>query len=46
MMQLSGEAQPLPTEEEALYLRWIAKRVVLQGHVPKSLDGVTPDGMA
>jgi len=37
-MQLSGERQALPTEDEALYLRWIAKRVAIQGHVPKSLD--------
>ncbi|VEU34494.1 unnamed protein product [Pseudo-nitzschia multistriata] len=36
-MQLSGEEQPLPTEEEALYLRWIAKRVALEGFVPRSL---------
>jgi hypothetical protein len=40
MMQLTGDPQDLPTEDEALYLRWIAKRVVLQGHVPESLDGV------
>ena len=37
MMQLSGEAQPLPTEDEAICLRWIAKRVTLQGYIPKSL---------
>ena len=39
-MQLSGDRQPLPTEDEALYLRWIAKRVAIQGYVPKTLDGV------
>jgi len=43
MMQLSGDAQPLPSEDEALYLRWIAKRVVLQGHVPKALEMIKSD---
>jgi hypothetical protein len=37
-MQISGSSQPLPTEEEAIYLRWIAKRVALDGYIPKSLS--------
>jgi hypothetical protein len=37
-MQLSsGEGLPLPSEDEALYLRWIAKRVALEGFIPQSL---------
>jgi hypothetical protein len=32
-----GDYPPLPTSDEALYLRWIAKRVTLQGYIPKSL---------
>ena len=40
MMQISGESQPLPTEDEAIYLRWIAMRVVLHGYIPKSLRQV------
>jgi hypothetical protein len=36
-MQISGDPQPLPTEEEAIYLRYIAKKVALDGYVPKSL---------
>jgi hypothetical protein len=37
-MQISGDVQPLPTEEEAIYLRYIAKKIALQGYVPKSLS--------
>jgi hypothetical protein len=37
-MQLTGDDQPLPNSDEALYLRWIAKRVTLQGYIPKSLE--------
>jgi len=40
MMQISGESQPLPTEDEAIYLRWIAMRVALHGYIPKSLRQV------
>jgi hypothetical protein len=36
-LQLSGEDVALPTVEEALYLRSIAKRVTFLGHVPQSL---------
>jgi hypothetical protein len=37
---ISGDEQPLPTNDEALYLRWIAQRVTLKGHVPSSLKAV------
>ena len=37
-MQISGDPMDLPTVDEALYLRWIAKRVAILGHVPKSID--------
>lgn len=36
-LQLSGDKVELPTVEEALYLRSIAKRVTFLGHVPESL---------
>jgi hypothetical protein len=36
-LQLSGNDVELPTVEEALYLRSIAKRVTFLGHVPQSL---------
>jgi hypothetical protein len=43
-MHLSGhQEQPLPTEEEALYLRWIAKRVALHGYIPTSLVSLSDD---
>jgi len=42
-MQLSGDPQPLPTEEEAIYLRWIAKRVALRGYIPKSFLAVSSE---
>ncbi len=43
-MNLPGhQVHPLPTEEEALYLRWIAKRVALHGYVPKSLISLADD---
>jgi len=35
--QINGNEQPVPTDDEALYLRWIAQRVTLKGHVPSSL---------
>ena len=35
--QISGDVQLVPTDDEALYLRWIAQRVTLKGHVPSSL---------
>lgn len=38
--QISGDEQDLPTDDEALYLRWIAQRVVFKGHVPSSLESV------
>lgn len=38
---ISGDEQPLPTDDEALYLRWIAQRVALKGHVPKSLTAAS-----
>ena len=37
-MQISGDVQPLPSEEEAIYLRYIAKKIALQGFIPKSLS--------
>lgn len=37
-MQIETDYDPhLPTTDEALYLRWIAKRVALEGQKPKSL---------
>jgi hypothetical protein len=43
-MNLPGhEEHSLPTEEEAIYLRWIANRVALLGHVPESLVSITDD---
>lgn len=37
-MQVEEDYEPhLPTSEEALYLRWIAKRVALEGYKPKCL---------
>lgn len=43
-MNLPGhQVHPLPTEEEAIYLRWVAKRVALQGYIPKSLVSLSDD---
>ena len=34
----ADEALPLPTYDEAIYLRWIANRVTRQGYIPESLQ--------
>jgi hypothetical protein len=36
-MELAGDPLPLPTEEEAIYLRHVASQVALHGYMPKSL---------
>ena len=36
-MQLYGDDLPLPTVDEALYLRHTVHRVVFMKHIPKSL---------
>jgi hypothetical protein len=36
-MELEGDPLPLPTEDEAIYLRDIAARITLHGHMPESL---------
>jgi hypothetical protein len=36
-MELDGDPLPLPTEEEAIYLRDVAARVALRGYIPRSL---------
>ncbi|KAG7372077.1 hypothetical protein IV203_018220 [Nitzschia inconspicua] len=43
-MELDGDPLPLPTEDEALYLRHIAARVSLHGYMPKSLFQTADNG--
>lgn len=43
-MQFSGPDLPLPSKDTAIYLRWIAKRVTLRGHLPNTLSLVDDDG--
>lgn len=37
-MHLSGYSQPFPTHQEALYLRWVARRVVFRNYRPPSFQ--------
>lgn len=43
-MELDGDPLPLPTEDEAIYLRDVAARVALRGYIPESLASIFYNG--